>query len=409
MTTLTRVLYRMDHKRLGAAYQRVAGKICLYVLGITLTAGLWPFHAPANGVEWVRGGDGLEFGRHGSAVSSGAIPADDPFDASTTLEIWLQPARTKGNGTILSFDGSAHPGASFSLHQTGDALSIRRNNVDPQGIAWTAVFYLRGILHEEKPVFVTIGLDSPQTSVYVNGVLAHSFPNSRAWNDLTGRIVLANSPTINDSWAGNIFRLAIYRQRLTASEVAENYATWMTGRKPTQAAERSAVALYLFDERSGTDVHNKLDPATDLIIPDHYFVLHPGFMTVPWKEYRATWSYWLDVGVNVAGFIPFGFCVFAYLSLVRIIKHPGAATILLGFFTSLTIELLQAYLPTRSSGMTDLITNTLGTAIGVMIWRHLIARMLLASTSAAITKTSSAAASLKSSVLVSDLATSTRV
>ena len=357
----------MDHKRLGAAYKRMAGKICLCVLGITLTAGLWPFHVPANRVEWVGGGNGLEFGRHGSAVSSGAIRADEPPDASTTLEIWFQPACTKGNGTILTFDGSAHPGASFSLHQTEDALSIRRNNVDPQDIARTAVFSVSGILHEKKPVFVTIGLDSRETSVYVNGVLAHSFSNSRAWNDLTGRIVLANSPTINDSWTGEIFSLAIYRQRLTPSEVAANYASWMTGQKPTQVAERSAIALYLFDERSGTDVHNKFDPATDLIIPAHYFVLHPGFMTAPWQEYRATWSYWLDVGVNVAGFIPFGFCVFAYFSLARIIKHPGAATILLGFFTSLTIELLQAFLPTRSSGMTDLITNSLGTAIRSVI------------------------------------------
>src|ERR1019366_7482045 len=141
----------------------------------------------------------------------------------------------------------------------------------------------------------------------------------------------------NDSWSGDIFGLAIYQQRLTASQIAADYVSWMANRKPAQAAEIGATALYLFDEHGGTVVRNRLDPATDLIIPTRYFVLHPGFMRRPWREYRPTSSHWQDVGMNVAGFVPFGFCVCGYLSLMRVIKFPGTTSVIVRLLTSVTI------------------------------------------------------------------------
>jgi len=61
-------------------------------------------------------------------------------------------------------------------------------------------------------------------------------------------------------------------------------------------------------------------------------------------------------------------CCHAYFALVHKTKRAGLVTIILGFAVSLTIEVLQAYPPTRDSGSTGLITNTLGTWMGVMLY-----------------------------------------
>jgi len=377
----------MDQENHDTAYKKMVGAVCLCVLAIILTAGLWPFHASSNQVNWLESVNGLEFERHGSAVSCGAFKSGDAAGGSGTLELWLEPTSSESRSTILSFDESAHPGEPFSLHQEGDALGIRRNNVDNQGISRTALFYVHGVFQERKPVFVTVVLSNRELVVYINGTLKTVFPHSAAWSDLSGRLVLANSPTADDSWLGRIFGLAIYRQPLTHSQIAADYASWIGKQAPVDAKKGSAAALYLFDEHGGTLVHNGLDPAEDLTVPKHYFILHPGFVRTPGREYHPTWAYWQDVGVNIVGFVPLGLCVVAYLSLTRTIKYPGATTVVVGLCTSLAIELLQAFLPTRSSGLTDVITNTLGTAIGVMIFRSHIVKTLLTKSGAVISKT----------------------
>jgi len=131
----------MCSRRLDTAYAKFVGTLCVCVLCVILIAGLWLFHVPANRVKWLKSENGLEFGGHGSAVSSGAFRASDLTGASGTLEVWLVPARSERSSTILSFDGSAHPGEPLSLHQKVNALGILRNNVDRQGVSRTAVFY----------------------------------------------------------------------------------------------------------------------------------------------------------------------------------------------------------------------------------------------------------------------------
>jgi VanZ family protein len=345
-------------------------------LCIILVAGLWPFRAPRNEVSWMESGDGLRFGRYGSVVSSGAFPELN-HDAACTLEIWLSPSGAADTHTILAFEGVGSLVTPFAIQQQGTALSVRRHNVDRLGTERTSVFEVQDAFRANHAVFVSVALGEHATSVYLDGVLAITDPIAGdSANNFSGRLVLADSSTASDGWPGQILGLATYSRQLTPPQVVRHYETWTRTQRPVVAPEDAPVALYLFNERTGTTVHNQLESATDLTIPSRFFVLHPAVFLPPWREYRPTLDYWMDFGVNLGGFVPFGFCFAAYFSSIRAVRRPAATVIALGFLTSLTIETLQVFLPTRCSGTTDLITNTLGTAFGVMLYRSPLVRGL---------------------------------
>jgi VanZ family protein len=344
--------------------------ICAVVLSGILVAGLWPFHAPRNEVSWLSNGNGLLFGDYGSLMSVGAFKTGNSTDGAS-LEIWLEPSAIDGSGTILSFYPTEHRSTVIELWQWLDKVALQRKTLGKKRTARAARIYTGHIFHLGKPVVLTVGSSERGTSIYVDGTLARTSRDFRfSTNDLTGQLVIGNSTVNTNTWSGQLKGLAIYNRELTASQVMQHYQSWLGSGNPDISAPDGAVALYFFNEGSGNVVHNQVDSATDLVIPERFFVLHEPFLERPWNEYHPGWNYWRDVGINVAGFIPFGFFFYAYFALLRGVKHPAAVTIAFGFAVSLTIEVLQAFLPTRNSGMTDLITNTLGTAIGVLALRH---------------------------------------
>lgn len=342
--------------------------LCGILLCGVLGAGLWPFHAPKNEVSWLSNGNGLLFGDYGTLLSAGVFKPSVSNDG-VCLEIWLEPRVIDDAGTILSFYSPDHGSVSFALRQSLDDVALLRKNLGDKRRINASKIYADHVFRHGKPAFLTISSGERGTSIYVNGTLARASQNFRFSNeDLTGRLVIGNSSVTTDPWSGQLKGLAIYRQELTASQVAKHYQSWLGTGRPLVSALGGAAALYLFNEGRGYAVHNQVDSATDLVIPERFFVLHEPFLERPWNEYYPGWSYWEDVGINIAGFVPLGFVFYAYFLLVRRVEHPAMSTIAFGFAVSLTIEVLQAFLPTRNSGMTDLVTNTFGTALGAMLY-----------------------------------------
>jgi glycopeptide antibiotics resistance protein len=81
-------------------------------------------------------------------------------------------------------------------------------------------------------------------------------------------------------------------------------------------------------------------------------------------------AYVNDGVVNVLGFIPFGF--FLTLWMIKTRQWSRGTIILiavgLGALVSLTIELVQVFIPVRDSSLMDLMCNTFGTLIGAGVW-----------------------------------------
>jgi hypothetical protein len=342
-----------------------------------LTAGLWPFHSPKNEVRWLSDGNGLHFGRHGVILSSEAFSLAGLKDGiSCTVEIWLQPALDTG-GTILAFYTPDNRIVAFSLDQSLDDLLLRRVTVYRQRRAKTK-WYIGHVLRKNKQVIVTITSSTQGTTVYADGTLAGTSPwFGLSSKDLTGQLVVGNYPLADNGWRGQLRGLAIYNRELTAAEVLQHYDAWTTNQQ-AKIENEGPAALYLCNEGAGNVVHSQTNSGNDLHIPERYFVLHAPFLELPWDEFQPSWSYCKNVLINIGGFVPLGFFFCAYLSSVQRLNRAALATIVLGGVVSFAIEVLQAFLPTRDSGTTDIFTNTLGTGIGAMLYNCKSVRALFA-------------------------------
>jgi VanZ family protein len=351
----------------------ILSSICLFLLGGILVAGLWPFHHPQNKVNWLPGGNGLRFGARGTIVSANPFPApDSSAGASCSLEIWLQPRFVPASNTFLAFSTLERP-RQFALRQSLSDLAVYRG-----GRSRPTKLYVDEFFHGGEAIFVTITSSGQQMVVYANGSLVRRYPQFQlSSRDFTGELIVGDAPVQNSSWSGDLRGLALYQQELTPTQVMRHYETWTkTGRPEILPAER-AMAVYLLDEHAGRVAHNLVNPATDLSIPERYKVVRQVLLESPWLAFSPTRGYVDDVVINIGGFIPLGFFFCAYLTLVRRVDRAAVVTILLGAAISLTIESLQSFLPTRDSDMTDVITNILGTCLGVLLYRSKVVQALV--------------------------------
>jgi VanZ family protein len=338
------------------------------LLGVLLV-GLWPlrFH-PANNVDWIAARDGVRFGAHGSVVSSAQlrVPAGES-GGLCSLELWVAPALSSASTSILTFSTPSNP-LQFQLTQSLEDLFVIQDHSGRQGPPALKHIAISPLFQKDRSVFISISGDSLGTAVSIDGLLRRRSGEVRlTCESLTGTLVLANSPEHYAPWQGRIFALAIYRGSLDAATILRHYRAFTSGTMLDCMDVQRALAIYDFSERTGQVIHHQTRTEPNLTIPRSYSILYPPFLTFAWREYTPTRWYVADLAVNIAGFVPAGFSICATLLSLRGGKRSVGLATLAGLLLSLTVEVLQAYIPMRNSGTTDLITNTLGTAIGATL------------------------------------------
>jgi len=359
--------------------KNVLGLICLVITAVIFLAGLWPFNfSPENKVRWLQNQNGVQF--YGQAIiystiplfqSSIIFPPPAPYSLHPfSIELCLQPTT----------ESSSHMGHIFSIldEQGSEAFFVgqwRFHLILGKGIHGRKTYRevgIRDALKKGDKRFIAITSGADGTNIYVDGILLKSSPRFHLFSmneKPSGRILLGNSPKGGEYWTGNLLSLAIYDRVLTGEEVSQHLPQHFP--QHFHESEKSGdepVSFYLFDEHSGTLAHDSVG-SHHLLMPSRFKVLKKTILVPPWEDFRFTRPYLMDVITNILGFIPFGFLLSAYLRL----RKPASIyrilfiSVLVAGCISLSIELIQAYLPTRSSQLTDVITNISGAALGVIL------------------------------------------
>lgn len=369
--------------------RRLSLPLLILVTVVTLLFGLRPLDFfPENRVRWLGGQDGIQFYEQSPFVpgaSGGVIYSHVPLDfrvrseafEPSTIELYVEAAAKRGGGLahVVSFhDG--YPRSPLVIGQWKSYLIIRsRDNQNVARDTYREIDLKNGLSDNEKKL-ITIASGPERTEIYVNGELAKSCDVCEliGVEHFCGHLNLGNSSIGHNAWVGNLYGLALYDTLLTSEQIRQHYGLWADRSVNMPATiEPEPMILYTFAERTGASVNNQMGNTNHLIIPSTFKALKTFIVVRFWHDMSWDRGQVKDIVVNIAGFVPFSLCMLMVLTGNRRMSPRQAAfmTVLAGATLSLIIEVAQMGLPTRTPSSLDLLCNTAGAALGILVFRIL--------------------------------------
>lgn len=325
----------------------------------------------ANHVHWLSDPAGIHFDEYALAYTA-PLPRSFVTEISQprgfSIELALKPDSFRGRFRLIAlfYDGDDREQLligqwrSSIIVMNGDDYDYKRK-----------IKRLSVKTSFEAPRFITVTSNKAGTYIYVDGHLAKKrrelvlkIPKKNA-----ARLVLANSVYGRNSYKGDIHGLAIYGRSLGAKEIATHFKEWSKDHHFAYASSHQPLALYCFDEQKGETAADHGSFSCHLNVPLRMKVLRPELFFQRFSEPRFDGGFIKDTLVNFLGFLAFGLVLAAFF-----IRRGGVFKIqcvlfclIAGFSLSLFIETAQAWMPTRSSDLLDLILNTIGAMVGATI------------------------------------------
>ena len=359
---------------------RHLGIICLCIIVVILFAGLWPHNFDLkNQAALMPDGKGVRFSGRGilysRPLSLNRKAESEPGSLSIEMAIQADREWLTYLPVIVALDDGRRC-ERLLVRQWRTSLVIRSRRGTSCRYDRSREIGVRNVLLPGKTRFIGITSDPRGTAVYADGQLTVWRKDLSLLNSaetLSGSLVLGTSADGKQSWTGTMSSFSLYDRKLSPEESLQHYEDWRDSGRALPENDSLPIAGYLFNEQSGQIVKDHSGQGNDLLIPERFTLLRRSLLIPPWLDFHPSLSYAQDVAINIAGFIPFGFFISWYFS-ERGMKHRNVllAVIVLGAGTSLFIEFVQSYLPARTSQLSDLITNTSGTAIGIYLWSRFI-------------------------------------
>jgi hypothetical protein len=333
-------------------------------------------------VEWLKEKNGIYFNDLG--IVYGPLDyqnfGENPLfvkNRSFSIELLLSPDSDDYKNFSYIFGlYDEHFQEIFSISQLKSLLNISkyRNTLKKKsGHNWR---WLNNAFSKGQIRFIAITSDKTSTTVYLDGKKARKYRNfsMALGKELTPtwRMVIGNDPTGKKPWTGKIYGVAIYSKTLSPEQVRGNYEKWEAEFVTSLLKEKDALALYPINEQKGTVIHNSMSDKYHLSIPSKFKILKKKFLQSDGIASKLDGPGLRDMRINMLGFIPLGwFSFLVFNSYIRPSNTPPWRPMLFvvigGTGLSLMVEILQAFLPMRNSSLTDVIFNSFGTILGVIL------------------------------------------
>lgn len=358
---------------------------------VTLGVGLRPFNFNAkNHVCWLGNENGIQFQKGESCLnrsSPGVVYSPTKFDVSSmtgpyqpvTIELYLEPHAENSINVahILAF-GDGRTIEPFIIGQWKTDLEIIRQGPGGRSKQDYKQISIADALRRDVKTCIAITSGHERTDIYLDGDLVKTYETKQfvGVKQFSQHLMLGNASDCGNQWVGTLFGLALYRDILTSGQIHSNYLSWTQSDQVDVELSGNPIALYTFNEKQGSGIANQACDKNHLIIPKRYRPLKRIMLQPFWKHEHVDRRFLFDVVINVLGFIPFAFLLIHNLNMAERIP-PGnwaIAVILAGGGMSLAIEISQAYLPIRHSSLLDLICNTCGAFLGIVLYKIIYRR-----------------------------------